>query len=386
MTKSNMEHEGFQITVSLSEAEAMTKDCFDEGLPVVYAGPPAMGKTELMRKMCTQVLPEHIGIDPSCIVHTRGGERPEDGGVSYTEFNGNNMDPEDWVYPAFLDGGLNHRVTTSLPCADDSWPKDLRYAFVGCEEIGKKPENLKYYAQLFNERALGSGYEVPDQAYFMATTNNSDDNAGSFHMTSDFISRVVILQIRNSAEDFLNYHRGELHPLIVSCIKFSPDKFLFTQKDADIGKPFAGPRTIWRLNNMLKSGLDLDFKPNEALVYGMVGTGATSQLYTMYRCFINLSNLDKWIEDPQDHMDEIEELVGFNTAGLKTQYAMVAMLMKKVEKDPTVVNKVFPFLELFDNEELEVTFGHMASVANPDTTKEPEYVKHVAKHANNFYF
>ena len=137
---------------------------------------------------------------------------------------------------------------------------------------------------------------------------------------------------------------------------------------------------------MLKSGLDLDFKPNEALVYGMVGTGATSQLYTRYRWFINLSNLDKWIEDPQDHMDEIGELVGFNTAGLKTQYAMVAMLMKKVEKDPTVVNKVFPFLELFDNEELEVTFGHMASVANPDTTKEPEYVKHVAKHANNFYF
>ena len=388
MAKSNREHEGFQITVSLSEAEPMIQQCFDQGLPVVLAGPPAMGKTDLMRRMLTKVLPESIGVDPSDIVHTRGGARPKMGQASYVEFNGNNMDPEDWVYPAFLDGGLNHQVTTSLPCSDGTWlpPKDLGYIFVGVEEIGKKPENLKYYAQLFNERALGSSYEVPTQTYFIATTNNSDDNAGSFHMTSDFISRVVIIQIRNSAEDFLNYHRGDLHPLIVSCIKFNPEKFLFTQKDADIGEPFAGPRTIWKLNGLLNKGLDLDFKPNEALVYGMVGTGATSQLYTMYRCFINLTNLDNWIEDPESHMDEIGELVGFNTAGLKTQYAMVAMLMKKVERDPTIVNKVFPFLELFNNEELEVTFGHMVSVANPKATKEPEYIKHVAKHANDFYF
>ena len=88
MAKSNREHEGFQITVSLSEAEPMIQQCFDLGLPVVLAGPPAMGKTDLMRRMLTKVLPESRGIDPSSIVHTRGGARPKKGQACYIEFNG----------------------------------------------------------------------------------------------------------------------------------------------------------------------------------------------------------------------------------------------------------------------------------------------------------
>lgn len=199
------------------------------------------------------------------------------------------------------------------------------------------------------------------------------------------MSRACIIEVSNDSRSFLNYHAGELDPLIVSCAKAHGDDWLFTQhhKGTVEGQPFNCARQAKRLSDLMLAGLvDLDTNLGRGIAEGFIGIHASTELYAMHKAMNRLDNIDAMIDDPDGYKSEIERLRNDTQHnGRQTLCSMTAMLSKRVKRDPAQINKLFPFIRLF-GEELEVTFAHMAQAVNEDVTSEVEWGRHMSRCAD----
>ena len=99
-----------------------------------------------------------------------------------------------------------------------------------------------------------------------------------------------------------------------------------------------------------------------------------------------IHDLDAMIADPSGMSDKIQDYKEDTSNNGRIALAgMVALLSKRVRKDASEVNKLFPFVKLF-GEELEVTFAHMALTVNKEVQKEKEFVDHMVRLQETHYF
>jgi len=369
-----------------------------EGYPVILSGPPGGGKTTAAKAAVLEISRRHNDGEPKPIVNCNSGGRPGVGEYGMQIFNATCYDPEDFAMPAIGDRTYDRYVTTALPGADASWTKDVEWADIRCtviaEEIGKKPENFKIWSELFNERTLGTNYQVPPHTYFIGTTNGADDGAGAFAMHSDLIRRACILQVRATVKGFLEHHKGELHPLVSSILKYQGDQFLFTQNDEASGKSFCAPSTVFQASNLLKTGLDMDSPVSEAMILGIIGFRGTAELFATYRAGKNFGDLDEMLADPDKYSDKIDQLRNDMTPNGKTMLcSVICMLVSRLDKKRSTyqslggasqINNIIKFVNRIDRE-ASVACVSAALALNEDIQKEEEFIRHYAQN-QDFYF
>ena len=377
-------------TVTPEELKEIAPPLEEEKQPLVVIGGSGHGKTEGLEQANAEMRKVNYGYEEpavDCMV-----DRPRKGQHGYINFNSSSREPEDMALPNFGDlQRYESTVTTALPGADDSWypdkgmTEDDLYVTVNVEEIAKNVNNYKVWAQLFNERSLGTNYRVPKHTWFTATGNRSSDNAGAHDLFSDLVSRSTIVYCKSTVEAFLNYHRGELHPLIETIVKYQGDQFLFTQEDEASGKAFASPRTVAKASRFLNNGMDLSNKIAYPIMLGTIGLKATTELMATWRAYERLGDIDEMLNDPVAHKDKIDQLRSDNSHnGRQTLCSVIAMLGKRVKKDATQFNRLIKFVNRID-EEAAVTFVNCALQANDKVRKESEFVKHYADN-QMFYF
>jgi len=384
--------------VEPSEAPEAVVQLEKEGYPVIFAGPPGHGKTWAAKKAVIEISRRYNDGEPMPIVNCNSGRRPGVGEYGMQIFNATGFDPEDFAMPAIGDHTYDRYVTTALPGADATWTKNVKWEDIKCtviaEEMGKKPENFKIWSELFNERTLGTNYEVPPHGYFIGTTNNADDGAGAFAMHSDLARRACTLQVRSTAEGFLKLHKGELHPLIQTILKYQGDTFLFTQSNEASGKPFCTPSTVFRTSNLMRRGFDMDSPLSEAIVLGMIGSRGTAELFAMYRAGFKFGDLDEMLADPDKHRDKIDTLRNDTSHnGRQMLCSIICMLVSRLDKKRSTyqslggasqINNIIKFVNRID-QEASVACVSAALALNKDIEKEEEFVRHYAEN-QDFYF
>tara|TARA_R110000824_G_scaffold397060_1_gene599468 strand:- start:2241 stop:3482 length:1242 start_codon:yes stop_codon:yes gene_type:complete len=387
--KAEMEERGMLEEVTPTQALEGLHFCGEEMdlRPVVLVGPVGMGKTTVALDYCRERA-KRAGYDD--VIDARV-TKPQRGEASYSFLNFNNMEPEDLVYPSY---GNNKKYTQyirqaveDLPGADPSWgrPEDIHNTML-LEEIGKKREMMPSVAQFMEERSLGTSYLVPPQVHIIGTANGAGDNASSFNFTADLMDRCTIYKVRTTAKSWLQYHEGELHPIIVCAVGCLEEAFLNTFEAEPRGQQFSTPRSMKTMSDFLTKGLDLSTQVGRATMYGTIGHQAGRELLAVHDTMNNMVDLDAMIADPVGMADQIEEYRLDNSNNGRIRLAgMIAILSKRVRKDATQVNKLFPFVKLF-GEELEVTFAHMALSVNKDVQKQEEYVNHMVRLQDTHYF
>tara|TARA_R110000824_G_scaffold4601_2_gene22143 strand:+ start:4743 stop:5930 length:1188 start_codon:yes stop_codon:yes gene_type:complete len=385
-------------TVEPGEVPEIAVQLEKEGYPVILAGPPGHGKTAAARAAIPEISRRYNDGEPMPIVNCNSGRRPGVGEYGMQIFNATGYDPEDFAMPAIGDRTYDRYVTTALPGADASWTQGIDRKDVRCtviaEEMGKKPENFKIWSELFNERTLGTNYEVPPLTYFIGTTNNADDGAGAFAMHSDLVRRACTLQVRGTTKGFLEHHTGELHPLIQTLLKYQGDSFLFTQDDEASGKPFCAPSTVFQTSNLLNGGLDMDSPISEAMVLGIIGFRGTAELFATYRAGFKFGDLDEMLADPDKHSDKIDKLRNDTSHnGRQLLCSIICMLVSRLDKKRSTykklggasqINNIIKFVNRID-QEASVACVSAALALNDDIRKEEEFVNHYAKN-QDFYF
>ena len=369
-----------------------------EGYPTILKGPPGHGKTYAAKKAVVEISRRHNDGEPMPIVNCNSGGRPGVGEYGMQIFNATGYDPEDFAMPAIGDHTYDRYVTTALPGADASWTqgmdrKDIRCTVIA-EEMGKKPENFKIWSELFNERTLGTNYEVPPNVYFIGTTNNAEDGAGAFSMHSDLVRRACSLEVRATAGGFLKHHEGQLHASVQTVVKYVGDQFLFTQDDEASGKPFCTPATVFQASNLLNAGLDMDSPVSEAMMLGILGYRGTAELFAVHNAGKKFGDLTEMLKDPDKYSDKIDTLRNDTSPNGRVMLcSIICMLVARLDKKRSTyhslggasqINNIIKFVNRID-QEASVACVSAALALNEDIKTETEFVRHYA-HNQDFYF
>ena len=378
-----------RIQLSCEEATEAGTMLLKEGVAVLLLGRNGAGKTDIAREIVKRRAIEEKGEEPI----DSSVERPHDGSPTYTFINISAKGNEEVMFPNFVrgdEGTVYQTIAASfLAGADHTWgPKDLIHNTLLLDEVAKEEEHFKSISSIINEGRLGDAWIKPDGMRIVATGNRVEDNAGSVDLQSDLVSRACIIEVSNDTQSWLNFHAGELDPLIMSCARAFGDDWLFTQhaKGSEEGQPFNCARQAKRLSDlMIADAIDLDTNLGRGIAEGFIGIHAGAELFAMHKAMSRLGDIDAMIDDPDAHASEIEQIRNNVTHnGRQTLCAMTAMLAKRVKRDPAVVNKLFPFMRLF-GEEMEVTFAHMAKAVNEDITKEVAWGRHL-RDCGDFHF
>jgi len=365
-------------TVEPQEVPDIVDICEPANVNVGLMGSPGTGKTfstvECARRISMR---KNNGKEMPLAIN-----RPKkDGEYSVIQLNSTYLDPQDFVMPDIdvVEKVYNRYVIGSFPRTP--------YNLLSFEELAKNPDTFKIASQIMNEGRLGFDYVLPDHTYIMFTSNSATDRAGSFDLHTDLINRVEILNVVPTARGFCEVHDGELAPDIRAFLKWFPD-LIMTFDSGARAKPFASPRSIFKLNEMMtKSRFDpMKHKHADPVMLGLVGETFTAEFKAVLRASVNLGDLDGMMNDPEAHKDDINQLKD-NTShnGRQMICSLVIVLAKRTKREPSQFNKIVKFLEMLDDE-TAVTFTHVAHEVNPKVEQESEFGRFHARHSNEFYF
>ena len=192
----------------------------------------------------------------------------------------------------------------------------------------------------------------------------------------------------------MKLHKGELHPLIQTLLKYQGDSFLFTQDHEASGKPFCAPSTVFQVSKLLNAGLDLDSPLSEAMVLGIIGFRGTAELFATYRAGFKFGDIDEMLADPDKHGDKIDKLRNDTSHnGRQLLCSVICMLVSRLDKKRSTykklggasqINNIIKFVNRID-QEASVACVSAALALNDDIRKEEEFVNHYAKN-QDFYF
>lgn len=365
-------------TVEPQEVPDIVDICEPANVSVGLIGSPGTGKTFTTIECARRI----------SIRKNNGKEMPlainqpkKDGEYGVIQLNSTYLDPQDFVMPDIdvVDKVYNRYVIGSFPRTP--------YNLLSFEELAKNPDTYKIAAQLMNEGRLGFDYVVPDHTYIMFTSNSATDRAGSFDLHTDLINRVEILNVVPTASGFCNAHKGELAPDLMVFLKWFPD-LIMTFDSGARAKPFASPRSIFKLSQMMtKASFDpMKHKFADQVMLGLVGEKFSVEFKAMLRASMNLGDLDEMMDDPEVHRDKINQLKDDTSHnGRQLICSLIVVLAKRTKREPSKFNKIVKFLEAIDDE-TAVTFTHVAHEINPKVEREEEFGRFFSRHSNDFYF
>ena len=243
--------------------------------PVVFSGPPGVGKTESLKE-----IGERLGLH--VVVLALSTLDPLDLRGILIEKGGK----VDWVTPSeILEKLVNNAGVLFL------------------DEISQCPLSVLTIAlQILAERRIGSVGLHPGTIVVGAL--NPTEEGGTFELPQLVVNRVALFNVNPDLDSYLKYETskgiGEQGAVVLGFLKRNPGLLYVPPKTE--GKPFPTPRS-W--SGVIRA-LDQDAPLLEEAIIGMVGEGAASSFFT-FRRNLDLPTLEdvlggKW-EPTSDRVD-----------------------------------------------------------------------------------
>lgn len=220
----------------------------------------------------------------------------KENGLEFIDVRASQLDPVDLRgVPAVIDGRTMWAPPIFLP--EDGSPTCL---FL--DEIGQAPPSTQgALLQLLLDRQLGE-YELPENCFVVAATNNVTDRAGVHEMISPAKSRVIHIDVDVDTEDWVAWAAANgIDHKVIAFIRFAPGH-LMDKKFAQAKAAFACPRTWEFVSRIIKaSEANPKFNPDTEfdLIAGAVGEGAAVEFHAFLRMARNLVTVEDVMKDPK---------------------------------------------------------------------------------------
>lgn len=188
-------------------------------LPVFIWGPPGIGKSALVREFAEAV------------------------GLPCVSLLGSQLAPEDIIgVPQIVDG-------RSRFCPPTMIARDEPYCLFLDELNACSHEVQKAFYSLILDRRIGE-FQLPPGTIVIGAGNRAEDAAITRPLSSALINRLVHVQLRASAKDWLVWaNRGGLHELVISYVTLRSDHLW--SKPPKHEEPFSTPRAWQMLSTAL---------------------------------------------------------------------------------------------------------------------------------------
>ncbi len=205
--------------------------------PVFVWGPPGIGKSSLVEKFAAEV------------------------GLSCISLLGSQLAPEDIIgVPQIVDG-------KSRFCPPALIARDEPYCLFLDELNACSHEVQKSFYSLIHDRRVGD-YFLPPGSIVIGAGNRTQDSAIVKPMSSALLNRMVHVQLKATATDWLEWaYPAGIHPWVVQYIEMRPDHLWVQPPKTE--EPFSSPRAWHMLSDTLHQfGEEADEQMLEAVAFG----------------------------------------------------------------------------------------------------------------------
>jgi hypothetical protein len=244
--------------------------------PVFVLGQPGIGKTSLVRQFA-----ELVGLPCVALLGTQ-------------------LAPEDLIgVPEIRDG-------TSRFCPPSLLVRREPFCLFLDELNGASPEVQKAFYSLITEHRLGE-YVLPAGSIIVGAGNRTQDQAHAKPMASALINRMVLVHLRVSHRDWLEWAgANDIHPWVLDYIRLRPDHLWSPPPKHE--ESFSSPRAWHILSDGIRGfGDDIGLDVIEVLAHGCL----TPHHATQFRAFVKqirgkyhmaaiLKGDARWPDAPED--------------------------------------------------------------------------------------
>lgn len=264
-------------TVTLSQKELLTF-LLNVAIvrPVFIWGPPGIGKSSLVEQFAADI------------------------GLTCVSLLGSQLAPEDIIgVPQIIEG-------KSRFCPPAMIAQAKPYCLFLDELNACSHEVQKAFYSLIHERRVGD-YHLPEGSIVIGAGNRAQDSAIVKPMSSALINRMVHVQLKANAKDWLEWaYQNEIHPWIIDYIQNRPDH-LWTQPPKT-EEPFSSPRSWHMLSDALKEfGQGISEPMLETLAFGCLSAPHATQFKAFVKQIRNQYALSaiiagemNWPDKPED--------------------------------------------------------------------------------------
>lgn len=193
--------------------------------------------------------------------------------------------------PLVNKGKQSRAMTDLLPVAADF------NGFLVIEEYGNCDATFrKGVHHLIHDRKLSSGYEVPDGAMIIVTTNSPDDQTGAVALEPTIMSRAYVFDLQHDSETWVDYQssRGG-NPLVLAWVKQKPEAIYCKPKQK--GESFPNYRT-WEMASTALNLFPNDPGLYEPMIRGAIGAEHAREFLEFLRLREHMIPLSEVAKNP----------------------------------------------------------------------------------------
>jgi len=266
--------------------------------PVFIWGPPGIGKSALVQQFAADV------------------------GLDCVSLLGSQLAPEDLIGVPQIEAGVSRFCPPSMIARREPYCLFLDELNACSQEVQKA------FYSLIHERRIGD-YRLPEGSIVIGAGNRAQDAAIVKPMSSALINRMVHVQLRVSASEWLAWAKASgLHPLVIEYLEQRPDHLWSPPPKHE--EPFSTPRTWHMLSDALHAwGEPIPPMGTEALAMGCLSPHHAAQFKAFGKLAGDRHRLDaifkgdaRWPHEPHDR-----DLLYFLTQAFR------ARLIKQLPED-----------------------------------------------------
>ncbi len=221
--------------------------------PILMTGPPGIGKSHIIESICKK---HNIGF-----IDIRLSQREP-------------VDMRGLPVPILGEEKVKWLLNSEYPRDPNS------KGIIFFDELTACDRTLQVAAYEFIlDRRLGDSYKVPDGWYICAAGNGSNDRAVYTTISSALANRFCHLEINPNLKTWIKWAlNNNIHPMIISFLRFKPDNFF--DMSGDVQKGWPSPRSWERVSVelFLAETMKLDKLERDIIITGLVGKGAGIEL------------------------------------------------------------------------------------------------------------
>jgi len=213
---------------------------------------------------------------------------------------GSQLAPEDLIGVPQIVDGKSRFYPPAMIARDDPYCLFLDELNACSHEVQKS------FYSLIHERRVGD-YHLPTGSIVIGAGNRSQDSAIVRPMSSALLNRMVHVQLKATAEDWLTWAYGiGIHHWIIQYIEMRPDHLWVLPPKTE--EPFSSPRSWHMLSDALyEFGEEIDGQMIEALAFGCLTAAHAGQFKAFIKKVRNQYDINaiikgemRWPDKPED--------------------------------------------------------------------------------------
>lgn len=187
------------------------------------------------------------------------------------------------------------------------------------EITAARPEVQAALYELIYDRRIGE-YEIPEGWSIVAAGNRVGDRAVAYQISTALASRFLQLDFDVDSEEWIGWAISNgVHETVISYIRKRPT-MLHNFDPQNKARAFACPRTVEKVSNAIKSGLDADIEFD--YIAGLTGEAWSTEFVGYKRIMMNMIDPDDVIADP----------TGVPVQDMNMQYALAISLARLADR------------------------------------------------------